>query len=289
MIPEEKKKSLLNLIDHMAEEPLAVAFSGGVDSSLLLRIAAEAAAKRGTIIYAITADTQLHPSCDRQIAEQVVEQIRKQVECLCGGGSLQLKHLVYELDEFAHADIQENPLDRCYRCKRYIFSTMQQEMKKCGVRRIIDGSNADDTREYRPGLRALKELGIESPLIACDFSKAEVRELTAAYGLSVASRPSTPCMATRFPYGTHLTEEALSRVEAAESIIKEYPLYNVRVRVHGNVARIEADPASMPAFLEKRELIVRQLKKLGYDYVCLDLEGFRSGSMDIRVKTGESI
>lgn len=145
---------------------------------------------------------------------------------------------------------------------------------------IMDGTNEDDLHVYRPGLRALKELGIISPLAEEKVTKAEVRELAEEYGLSVASKPAMPCLATRFPYGTDLTYEKLEKVEKGEAFIRKLGLYNLRLRVHGGIARVEVDEQEIAKILQHREEIVRYLRQLGYSYITLDLEGFRSGSMD---------
>lgn len=285
---QEKKSLLYEYIYKLTSQPAALAFSGGVDSALLLRIAAETAMRQGQILYAITADTQLHPSCDAEIAIRVAKQVEEQVRKLADAEAIifsddAIRHIVLKLDEFAHADVQDNPVDRCYRCKKYIFTTMKTEMAAKGVTTLMEGTNLDDTRVYRPGIRALRELGVISPLMECGFTKQEVRMLCSEYGLEVASRPSTPCMATRFPYGTRLTQEGLDCVEQAEEILKKYGLYNVRARVHGDVLRIEADPDAMEIFLKRRIEVASAMRRLGYDYVTLDLEGFRSGSMDQKI------
>ena len=145
---------------------------------------------------------------------------------------------------------------------------------------ILEGTNADDLLQYRPGLRALQELEIKSPLKEAGLTKDEVRKLSKEYGISVADRPSSPCLATRFPYGDKLTIEKLNQVEQGEIYLKSLGLYNVRLRIHGTIARIEVDTADIEKLLNHREQIIHHLKSLGYGYITLDLEGFRSGSMD---------
>ena len=184
------------------------------------------------------------------------------------------------VDEFEQAGITDNPVDRCYRCKSYMFRNLQNRAKELGIEIIMDGTNEDDLHVYRPGVKALKELGIKSPLAECGVTKAQVRALLKEYGISAAEKPSMPCLATRFPYGTHLTKEALHRVDEAEGYLRELGFYNVRVRVHGSIARIEVDTKDEQKIMESRTQITEKLKALGYGYVTLDLEGFRSGSMD---------
>ena len=147
----------------------------------------------------------------------------------------------------------------------------------------MEGTNQDDLKVYRPGIRAVKELNIASPLAEAGLTKEEVRRLASEYGLSVSRKPAAPCLATRFPYGTRLSDEEMRRVERGERMLKEQGFYNVRIRVHGEIARLEVDSRDLPMLVEKRESVADRLKELGYTYVTADLEGFRSGSMDVNV------
>lgn len=194
------------------------------------------------------------------------------------------RHLVVRIDELKEAGIEYNPEDRCYLCKKLLFSRLKEKAEELHAGYIVEGTNEDDLHVYRPGIRALRELGILSPLAQTGFTKQEVRKLAEEYGVSVANRPSTPCMATRFPYGAKLDYDSMRRVEQGEEWIRSLGFYNVRIRVHGGIARIEIDIDQMPLLLEKKEEIISKLKELGYDYITLDLEGFRSGSMDIHIK-----
>ena len=255
--------------------PVMVAFSGGVDSSLLLAAACraeavtcKAAGKRK--VYAATVHTSLHPVQDADVAARVASEL---------GAS----HLVMEIDELKEADIADNPPDRCYRCKKFLFTRLQQEAEALGISVILEGSNADDTKAYRPGLRAVQELGIKSPLLELGFTKREVRALAEEYGISVADRPSAPCLATRFPYGTRLSRERMRQVDEGEQFLRALGFYNVRIRAHGDTARIEVDRKDMGKLLERAEEVAQKIRGLGFSYVTLDLEGFRSGSMDINL------
>lgn len=267
---EEKCEKLFQILDKLTRENTAVAFSGGVDSSLLLKLACLRAKKQGTYVYAIAAHTELHPSGDLEIAKRVAEE---------SGAAF----TVLKLQELKEADIVNNPVDRCYRCKKLLFKEIKRKAEELGAKILIEGTNLDDTKVYRPGLKAIEELGIKSPLKDAGFTKKEIRKLAATYDISVADRPSTPCLATRFPYGAVLSLEKMKKVEQGEAFLRELGLYNVRLRVHGETARIEVDEKDMPKLLESRKEVVEFLKGLGYWYITLDMEGFRSGSMDIGI------
>ena len=254
----------------LVSEDICLAFSGGVDSSLLLKVAADAAAETGKKVYAVTFDSRLHPSCDLRIARQVAGEL---------GGI----HQVMEVDELEQEEIRMNPVNRCYLCKRHLFMTLKKLAGEKGVRRILDGTNEDDMHVYRPGIRALKELGIISPLAELHITKEAVKGMASEYGISVASRPSTPCMATRLPYNTRIDYDVLDRIAQGEAYLRDVLPGNVRLRLHGGIARLEVDNEPFARLLDMRADVVRQLKGLGFTYVALDLEGFRSGSMDVGI------
>ncbi len=253
-----------------AEEDVVVAFSGGADSSLLLKMACEAAKKTGRIVYGIFLHTMLHPSGEAESAGETAEEI----------GAV---FRVLEINELRGAGIAYNPVDRCYRCKKHLFQSILREAEKLRAGTVMEGTNQDDLKVYRPGIRAVKELNIASPLAEAGLTKEEVRRLASEYGLSVSRKPAAPCLATRFPYGTRLSDEEMRRVERGERMLKEQGFYNVRIRVHGEIARLEVDSRDLPMLVEKRESVADRLKELGYTYVTADLEGFRSGSMDVNV------
>lgn len=266
----EKKEELCALMDELAETDLMVAFSGGVDSSLLLKAACDSAKKTGKTVYAATVHTRLHPAGDMEVAKRVA-------------GEMGAVHIVLPIDELEEAGIRDNPVDRCYLCKKFLFQKMKREAQKLGVPILLEGTNEDDLHVYRPGIRAIRELGITSPLAALGITKNQVREMAATYGISVSERPSAPCLATRFPYGTRLDIAVMKKVDEGEGFLKNLGLYNVRIRVHGNVARIEVDEGDMPVLTAHRQEIVKTLEALGFVYVTLDLKGFRSGSMDVGI------
>lgn len=256
-----------------AQEDVIIAFSGGVDSSLLLKLACEAAGETKRRVYAILLHTMLHPSGEVKTAERIAKEV----------GAV---FRVIEIDELEGAEIEQNPVDRCYRCKKYLFQSVLDEAGRLGVKTVIEGTNRDDREVYRPGIRAVKELGMISPLADAGFTKEEVRRLAGEYGLSVCKKPSTPCLATRFPYGTRLVYEEMRKVEKGEDFLKSKGFYNVRLRVYETLVRIETDEKDLPKLVEQREEITEYLKSLGYRYITVDLEGYRSGSMDAGVISG---
>lgn len=290
----EKGDALRKKLEQLASGHIALAFSGGVDSSLLLFMCCEAAKKTGKKVHAVTIHTRLHPVKDLETAARVAAEAGARVTTATGpaavaeagaaaGAASVVEHHVLYLDELEEAGIRFNPVDRCYLCKKCLFQKLIGKAEALGARTVLDGTNADDLKVYRPGIRALHELGVISPLAELGITKAEVRQLAAEYGLSVSGRPSTPCMATRFPYGTELDYDRIRLVDEGETWLRDQGFYNVRLRVHGRVARIEVDPESMPALIAMREKVLQKMAGCGFDYVTLDLSGFRSGSMDLHL------
>lgn len=268
---QDKVQSLREVMSRYAERNTTVAFSGGVDSSLLLKLAVEAAKEHGTRVYAILMHTMLHPAGEVEEARNAAADMGAEFRML-------------SVDELQGAGILDNPKDRCYRCKKYLFEQLIRESERLGASVILEGTNEDDLHVYRPGLRAVKELGIRSPLADARLTKEDVRRLAKDLGIPASNKPSTPCLATRFPYGARLSYEDMRKVEKGERFIREKGFYNVRLRIHGSIVRIEVNTEEFGELMKKREEITSYLKELGYDYVTLDLEGFRSGSMDIHIK-----
>ena len=266
-LAEAKRKKLMEIMDRLCRKDVCLAFSGGVDSSLLLKLAVDMGKIHGSRVYAVTFDSRLHPACDLENARKVAGEL---------GGI----HCVITVDELELEEIRQNPRNRCYLCKKQLFQHLLLVAENQGAAVVLEGTNEDDLHVYRPGIQAVRELGVKSPLAEAGFTKAEVKELAAEYGISAASRPSTPCMATRLPYGAELDYEVLKKIEQGEEILKKYLDGNIRLRLHGDIVRIEADPVQMKQVLDKKNEIVRELKQLGFLYLTLDLEGFRSGSMD---------
>lgn len=264
---EEKCIYLQKLMEKYTQENVVVAFSGGVDSSLLLKIACTNAVKNGTKVFAVTMHTTLHTMNEIESSKETAREVGAE-------------HLIISVDELKEAGIENNPIERCYLCKKYLFQKMLDKAESLGIKTVLDGTNEDDLHMFRPGLKALKELEIKSPLAEGDFTKADVRRLAEEYGLSVSKKPSTPCLATRFPYGSRLSYEEMLKVEKGEDFLKNLGLYNVRLRAHNDIARIEVDKEDIVKIVVYKEAIISYLKELGYRYLTLDLEGFRSGSMD---------
>lgn len=264
---EEKEKKLAVLLEKCM--PLAVAFSGGVDSTYLLHEAAKAGKETVTALIMKTPSVP-----ERELDEAVAF-------CKSRG----ISFFVLPADPFSAAGFRENGRDRCYICKHFLFSALLEKAKEEGIPFVADGTNADDRKEFRPGLRALKELDIRSPLAEAGLTKKEIRELSEKEGLPTWNKPSFSCLATRFPYGEELTVEKLRRTEAAENLLAELGFTQRRVRVHGNLARIEVLPAEIPLLLERRDMISSRLEELGFLYTTVDLKGFRSGSMDTAAVT----
>ena len=251
MISEtEKREALKQFMAEKAKAPVCVAFSGGVDSSLILKLACDTAKKTGMPVYAVTFHTMLHPACDLEIAERVAKEL----------GAI---HKIIQVNEMELEAIRTNPVNRCYICKHHLFATLLDFAKEEGISCVMDGTNESDLHVYRPGIQALRELGVVSPLAQCGLEKKDVKAFAADLGISVASRPSMPCMATRLPYGTSFDMEVLKRIEK------------------GEIVRIEVDADKFEKAIAERETICRTLKEMGFLYITLDLEGFRSGSMDI--------
>jgi uncharacterized protein len=271
VIDIQKRKNLSDTMAALAKNDTVVAFSGGADSSLVLKLAREAAKKDGTRVTAVMLHTALHPVGEVSVARSVARDCGADFE-------------VIEVDELAEAGIENNPVDRCYRCKHTLFSKLVDLAREKGAGAVLDGTNADDLLVYRPGLKALDELGVKSPLKDAGLSKADVRDLAREYNVSVADRPSAPCLATRFPYGTPLNRKALDQVAAGENALRCFGFYNLRLRVYGDMVRLEVDAKDLGVVMANREAIVAVLKKNGYRTIALDLEGFRSGSFDEGLK-----
>ena len=260
---------LKNFLRERSHQGIALAFSGGVDSSFLLSALCELHREEPFPLKAVMMQTVFLDGSELADALDFTQ------KC---GAELQ----VFHFDPLSLPAIKNNPPDRCYHCKHRIFSEFLDYARKNGYGVLMDGTNADDLGVYRPGRRALHELGVVSPLAELGFTKAEIRKLCAERGLKCAVRPSRPCLATRFEYGTELTPELVKRTGEGEKLLRNILPENtdIRLRVQKNIARIEVPPAAMEPLLRERVKIIDGLKQLGFEFITLDLEGFRSGCYD---------
>jgi len=246
-------------------EAVLVAFSGGVDSTFLLRISHEVLGPR---CLALTTVSPTTPSDDL-------------VEAMTLAARFGAEHLVVDTNELEIPGYAANPVNRCYFCKDNLFVICAAEAQRRGIATVVDGANCDDLGDHRPGLRAAAEQGVRHPLVEAGFTKADVRAASRALGLPTWDRPASPCLSSRFPYGTAITPERLRQVAEAEAVLRVEGLRELRVRWHeGAVARIEVSASDMPQLLARRDAIVAALRAIGFAYVTLDLQGFRSGSLN---------
>jgi len=243
-----------------------VAYSGGTDSTFLLKVVSDVLGSR---VMAVTARSQTYPIGELEEANKNAKR-------------LGVKHMIIETHELDKEEFASNPPDRCYYCKRELYSELWEIAKEYGLNCVLDGSNSDDVHDFRPGARAGKELGVRSPLREAELTKHDIRLLSKRMGLPTWDKPAGACLASRLPYGCRVTPANLHRVAKAEDIIESLGIRQVRVRHHENIARIEVPPADFRKLLTRRasDRVVREIKKLGYQYVTLDIQGYRTGSMN---------
>ena len=243
-----------------------IAYSGGVDSTFLLYAALQAIPGK---VLAVTATSPTYPASEREEAERIAE-----------GWSV--PHRLVESNELEIPGFSENPPDRCYHCKKELFHILSGIAAESGFSRVLDGTNADDANDFRPGRRAARELGVHSPLLECGISKEEIRALSRRFGLPTAEKGAFACLSSRFPYGTTIDGEKLRRVEACEEILRRFGFRQFRVRVHDPVARIEVGAEEIPRLFEPEisEAVHRGFREQGFLYVSVDLKGYRTGSMN---------
>lgn len=243
-----------------------VAFSGGVDSAYLAYVAND---ELGNRALAVTGDSASYPAFQRELADQLTTQFG-------------IRHRIIFTDEFEDSNYTSNPANRCYYCKSELYTKLDQLAREDGFDVICDGTNADDIGDYRPGRQAAREMGVRSPLLECGMTKSDIRELSRRVGLPTWDQPASACLSSRVPYGQVVTIEKLSMIDKAEMALKELGFRQVRVRHHGDVARIEVAEEEMPRALdpEMASRMSASLKALGFKFVTLDLEGYRTGSLN---------
>lgn len=266
-VTKEQLEKLENLQNYLKElKSVAVAFSSGVDSTFLLKVAKYMLKDK---VIAVTAQSCSFPK--RELNE-AIEFCDKE----------NIKHFICESEELSIEGFAQNPKNRCYLCKKELFEKIKAIAQKNNIENIAEGSNLDDNGDYRPGLIAVAELGIKSPLRHCNLTKADIRSLSKYFNLPTWEKQSFACLSSRFVYGETITKEKLSMVDKAEQLLLDMGFHQVRVRIHGLMARIEVEPSEIELIIkdDNRQKITEEFKKYGFTYITLDLNGYRMGSMN---------
>ncbi|MCD6328133.1 ATP-dependent sacrificial sulfur transferase LarE [bacterium] len=264
MASAEKLSKLSRLLAEM--QSVLVAFSGGADSAFLLKVASDVL---GDNVIAATATGEIYPKREQEQAKELAE-------------ALGVRHVTFQAEQMKDADFVASTKDRCYFCARLVGGRLLDIAASMGAAVVVNGTNADDENDYRPGMRAARELGIRSPLSEVRLNKCEIIAISKELGLPTWDKPSDSCLATRVPYGVQMTVQRLARIEACEEFLRRLGLGQVRVRDSGDTARIESLMADMPRIVDKAvsSEIARHFKAQGYTYISLDIEGYRTGSMN---------
>jgi uncharacterized protein len=261
---EEKYQNLKRIIKEIGSA--VVAFSGGVDSTLLVKVAHDGLKGK---MAALTATSPLYPAFELKEAKKLAKKIGA-------------RHIIIESDELNLRGFSQNTRDRCYYCKKELFRLCREKAEEFGFSHVLDGTNFDDLQDFRPGTKAAQELKVRRPLLEAELTKNDIRELSKQLGLSTWDKPSFACLSSRFPYGTEITRKRLETVSRCEEQLRKLGFKQFRVRYHNEVARIEVGKEEIKKFIEDGniDLIVKKFKEYGFTYIALDLQGYRTGSLN---------